>query len=569
MNTAGKLIAIGAAALVSYGMLRACRATESTTPLASGSRILLDSEQEEARSSSPAFEAHSGVSVRSALPQEKPSLAVDAPVRIQVLGPSERPIQSAHVWSRSVYKEEIYSRLGLADSEGVVVVDSFKDERLLVATHPDFTAQEHRVSGSAPGSVILLRVGAAETIRGKVIDRQGNMVTSRPWILGHPDGSPPTKTQVHHAMRAAAPAGPAALTRADAEGSFVLQGLRPGVPYTLWVGGPGHGTPEPLRGVLAGTQDLAFEVSRTFAAHIHFLDARDGRPVRTDARLWGPGSPMWTWDPDDVSSIGADSLVAVLLGVPLEFTERRLTEGRATVLLFADDQEAMKPVAIQVSAALLGYEAKSASLTIPRYVGEISTVALYLDATTSAWGSVRITFQELGTRRGDLCTQVQAIGNLWLAPLRSGGAFAVPLGWFDGEELSLDGVPDDDYRITLSTQGGFAGFLPRTGPMIPVRGEPTQVVFDLGAAAELELLVVASDGGLYSGELAIHLGRADSSAGGGEFLSFRSAPYVLQGLLERSYTVTVFRPTYTGQIYTAHLDRDLDEWRRAYLAITL
>ena len=141
--------------------------------------------------------------------------------------------------------------------------------------------------------------------------------------------------------------------------------------------------------------------------------------------------------------------------------------------------------------------------------------------------------------------------------------------WGNGE-LLFEGIPAGRYEITLESDGGFVAYEPREGRTVEVASGEAQVTFDLSQSTELELFVLDERGNAHTGELTLEYARhrPNGQPADGHFTAFTSAPYVLQGLLPRTYSIVLYKPFYKAEATSVDLATTLDEHRRATLTIT-
>lgn len=492
---------------------------------------------------------------------------VAAELELRVLDVRGKVVGDARIFGQDVSAFESLARLGTTDDSGTWRCAPPVRATRFVVTADGFSTSEILVDARSTGlrEIVLASPG---TIGGRVVDASGSAMSSEPWVLAYPDRHPPTKSFVAALLEdSSRHGGRAVLTRAGASGDFLLEGLDTRAAYTIVVAGGGVVAAQPTRGVVVGASELEVGAQPVFAGRLCFRDAGGGRLLR-NSRVWQPQSPRWTWDPSVGAGVGADSLQAVLLGVPLEQTRREVVADGAVVLL-ASDTASNDCGPIHVEGKMLGHAPISTDVTLPRLRGAVPEVLLPMTSEGSTSGTLRIEMRGLAISDWTPTTQVQEIGSIVLAPRGGSETYVFKLFDWGNGVIELAGVPEDEYSIAINTQQGFLRHAPVGGPNVAVRGPSTNIVFDVSASCELELLIALRDDRLHAGEIAVEIGRvlADGSRHS-TTLAFSGPPYVVHGLLPQTYSLTLYRPFVSSAPIECDIATTMDGARRAHVVFS-
>ncbi|MCA8980939.1 MAG: hypothetical protein H6831_03760 [Planctomycetes bacterium] len=502
--------------------LRRAEPTASATVVAPAARKLEVSDRREAAAASA-----SGAPVSSGKEQRLAVLRV-------IDAESGAAVAGASVWSSEV--PGVQSPLGETDDDGLLTI-SGRVEILTVAQDGYATATESIGDAAPPELVVALMREAV--ITGQVVDVRGLPTSKRPLVLAYADGSAPPKSQVASWLTRKWPG--LHISRVDRTGAFELSGLQRGEKYTLAVAGEGVVLPRRVDGVLAGETGVTIEVRQLFGAVVRVV-SQGGGPLRTSEDLWALPGPQWTWPEREWRGLATDSLEGALSGLSSEQTSR-LWSDRYVWLFWTDapsEPPALGP--IRFSGHLAGYHRFDGNVELPPVSGDLAEVRLELSPAASAWGRLNVTILHGDSPQPRTRAPIRGgVGDLVLKTTDTGRTFTRPLASLDDDVIRIDGVPEGDYLLYLTTKHGAFNSAKDDAPVsLHIDGEQqVDVTVDISGLCSVNF-DVKSDTEPYRGELGLEVHRMSSPAS--TFVSFESPPFILQGLPPGQYRFTMYTP---------------------------
>lgn len=379
----------------------------------------------------------------------------------------------------------------------------------------------------------ILAPPARGSIRGVVVNADGNPVPTHPAVLAFPAGHPPRKRAVFEALNGWNDS--VLLTRADERGEFTLSDLEPGGSYELLVGGGGVALTTPV--TAPPDSRVVLRVTPVFGARIGIL----GWPASRSA-LWQPPGPEWTWDPAAVAASGVptDSLTAVLVGLEPSETLRAPSNPMPMLFLAESEAEAVGPIHLRGTPA--GYAPLDERVSIPRLTEAIQEVWIEARPRAAGWGSLRVERRMPLTLTSGVERQGR-IGKVWFVAAEATFEYAF-LDW-SSEPLHIGSVPFGTYSIALSTESGYVHY-PAREAFVDLRPgvEEARVSFDLRSSCEVEFSVRRRGGVDLEGECAIEVSQELEGDVFSSCATFARPPYVVQGLVPGRYGFTLKSPFY-------------------------
>lgn len=374
------------------------------------------------------------------------------------------------------------------------------------------------------------------SIRGRLIHADATRVLSRPWVLAHLDGFPP-----EHLPSSADPTNPSVrMVRADDAGEFVISGLLAHSVYQLTAGGGGVGTRNSKSWEVPSAAPCEIEVEGLFGAQIQVVGLGE-------APLWEAPGFQWFWSPDrsGASGLDLDSISARLSGI--DETERAVESPNPKTMLFLGPYalESLGPIWIQGTPA--GCFPLDRNVFVPRVSEGLSSIRIEADCRTIAKGTVLVRFRNLPAGDDRVHHRARRFGRVLLWPLDDqGGVLHCPfLSWGSQTPLEIDDVPVGRYRVSLSTEGGFANH-PSENDVVEVRsGSTCEASFELGQSCSAEAVILTRDGKEHTGEALIGSVRSDDGTWSTAY--FPRPPYLVQGLVPGDYLFTIYRPFHDPQ----------------------
>jgi len=328
------------------------------------------------------------------------------------------------------------------------------------------------------------------------------------------------------------------VARTDAHGRFHFDGMASSASFALGAIRDGGLALQRVREARAGDGNLSLELQRVLGAAIELVDAAGGA-LRTNDGLFGSSA---MWDPNDgrfaPRALPEDSIeFAWLGGAELH---RAASLGRDQYLLLyevfgdAPFAQAESSFSIQVP----GYRPVWTRFELEPVSSALRVRELPLERVTDRWATLELSLEGVeGWLTARTRVEESAFAVLRLRAVDTDADIEAALRPTLDGRWRFDEVPCGRYELSIA--------LCDWSSVIPSR-DAAPLVVDIGeqgATARLslagrgagEVFVARADGSDYEGELVLRVKQGDPI----RYLRFKCAPYVLGGLEEGEYEVSV------------------------------
>lgn len=497
--------------------------------------------------------AYRPISERSAARVDEPRTHVSAPESVDhdfhtqailVLGPQGEAVGAARVELERGSSGAVFS--DAAGRTSLQVADSTTGDRLHVRAVGYGDAVVDFEAPSMTPLVVQLAYGGS--VSGGVQWSDGTAAQADTVVLAWRRGQTPALDEVLR-VREGGRSAALQVARTDALGRFSLNGLQSEVDYELGALREGGLALRRLRDVRVGDTEVQLFMQHVVGAALELVDA-DGGALQTSDQLFS-GTAMW--DPNsralDPVAMPQESVEFAWIGGRDLWTAARGGRDHYLMLYEQRDPNALEPAGGTFSIAVPGYQPAWTSFALKPLSDEWQTQELALLREQTCLAALEFVLEGaegwLPTRH--LAAQ-RTFGILRLQSLDHTSGFEIGLLPTDDGRWNFDAVPCGRYELSLTLRD-WASVLPApdAAPVIvdisPTGGSARLSAGNRGAG---EIIIAQADGADYQGEVVIQISQGEPVS----FLRFDRPPYVIGGLSEGEYEVSVQRVGATPAVGT-------------------
>ena len=376
-------------------------------------------------------------------------------------------------------------------------------------------------------------------LSGRVRWADGSVAQQDTSVLAWRFGRRPSAEEVLR-VRAGGSSPDLRVARTDAQGRFRFDGVDAMNAYELGAVRDGGLALRRERDARAGDSDLELVLEPIVGAALELVDAAGGAPRAGENLFAG----MAMWDPSDphfapcAMPEGGIEL-AWLGGSDLQ---RLAAGGRDRyVMLYRvhENAPASQPEG-SFSIAVPGYEPIWTRFPLEPLSGELTVRELELTGRTDRFASLDFSIDGAAgwiSARGR--ADQRAFGLLRLKGIDAFVEYEAALSSNADGRWMLDGIPCGRYELSLELRD-WSSVLPARDAqpvIVEVDADGGSARLSLAGRGAGEILVAQADGSDYEGELVLRVKQGEPV----RYVSFQSAPYVIGGLEEGEYEVTVER----------------------------
>jgi len=457
---------------------------------------------------------------------------------VLVHGPHGEDISAALLEVEGVASRTVYTDAGGRARVALPLADSEDGSaRLRVQAAGYRTAVVPIAAADDVPLVVTLEAGGA--LSGSVLWSNGAAASAGTTVLCWPAGDRPSVDEVLR-VRAGGQSDALRVAQTDASGRFRFEGLRLRRDYELGSCCDGGLAVERIHDAQVGASDLLLELEPVVGASLE-LAAADGAPLRTCEGLFGGPA---VWDPADarIGSFHFPDGAAEFAWIGGRELWLASAGGRDRYLMLYKGAEldSLDVAEGTFSIDVPGYEPVWSRFPLEPLSSDLHTRALVLTPDVQCWSSLELELDGvegwIGARQR---VQSRALGTLRLQDPVTMKSFAVALQPSPDGRWSFDQIPCGRYSVSLALRD-WSGVIPEVHEppvFVDIDEQGGRVSLALTGRGAGEVLVASADGSDYEGELVLLV----KHGGPARFIRFESAPYVLGGLKEGAYDVSVQR----------------------------
>lgn len=412
--------------------------------------------------------------------------------------------------------------LHLVDAEGVAIV----------ATHDGYARALRDVPEVLPARVTI-RMHRVGSISGRVRWQDTGDVVPNAKVYAFLDGYEPSVARIratldHRPMR------DVAISQADGEGRYSIDGLARDRGYTVRALAPGAVTAKRFEGVRPGRDGMDVTLAAVQVARLHVRE-RGGGAIRTSVDVVSSGIQF----PDL-------PLVFEVLSTPPEFALLDPVLSALSTspyvrdpLVFARTKRHDTPRgAHDCEVQVPGYAKAVAPVTFAPIDEPVPETTIELEPTATRWGRLRVACSR--TLVGSEIARTGSLGVLLMTPSEGSNEpeLSIPLRkpW-EGERV-IDGIPFGTYTGSFSIDGWVPRSMKSEHAIEFTIGE-TEARVDLGpiGTGVVRVSLVDRDGVPYTGDVTFRTAAGGSDA----YFTFRRGPYWIDGLEASEYRLSLAR----------------------------
>ena len=340
--------------------------------------------------------------------QERPALGpTPLPHRELAESASYRPVEAgpvrtvrvvvssftgASIAGADVRVEQLEAAAGTTDAAGELELELPVRPLLLSADAVGYAANSMKLE--AVERTVQIALQRARPLAGRLELSNGRAPAERPSVVAYPLGMDPVHVRraVQQGQLFAGPGPAVHVTRAEADGSFLLVGLCEGRHYGLAVFGAGLVSTAKEQRVTAGDSDVRVAVGYLFGAFVRAVDQFGQSVPLFEPTTYGSygkfDQSSWLRDRRG-ARIWGHPMSVQLSGWPSSFDPRR-GFGRAFLATAAEPLAAL--AAFEIDARLPGYLHRVAVIELPRVELETREKTIELRRVAPCFGTLRVRF---------------------------------------------------------------------------------------------------------------------------------------------------------------------------------